>query len=351
VDIVALVGWDGFIAYQRAENEAFNRQSILDPPVPLDTTDTQRIVRMTLALGIDIAPLMEFWGITDPVPANQTNFRDNVRSIINNTLMGNKSIYFNTYGSSHLLQDCPVHKCRGVRTLLLYFKSLIPRSNKKALEYVWSSWKRAYPGVEPKSLETGLSGGDKYLNWWERFYNVNPKKTWDNAKISAIEARIDAILAAHDLTNEPVAVEGCIACANNKPNFNPPSKLHSSWANMPTKSRIQAIPYNSLMFYITEDGSGFIVKGERDHMGPFVGGKMPITLNVRFLTKLVFKVSTITPFYILNLDGSLMAGVKNQGVTDGVLIWNMETNGNSFYGNASKTTEYKSSIQKVFGPA
>jgi len=46
-----------------------------------------------------------------------------------------------------------------------------------------------------------------------------------------------------------------------------------------------------------------------------------------------------------------MSGVKNQGVTDGVLIWNMETNGNSFYGNASKTTEYKSSIQKVFGPA
>jgi len=348
VDIVALVGWDGFLAYQRSENAAFDRMRALASPQPLDTSDTQRIVRMTLALGIDVAPLLEFWGITDPNPANQTAFRRNVRAMIDDTLMGKKSASFVPYGPSHLRQDCPVHRCRGVRTLLLYFKSLIPKTNKEALEYVWSSWKRAYPGIAPESLKTNVGGGDKYLDWWERFYNVD-RKTWDAEKISAIEARIDAILADHGLTLEPPAVPLCIACANNKPNFNAPSKMHASWANMPQKSRINAIPHSALTFYVTEDETGFIVKGERDHMGPLSAGNTP-TLRVRFYTQLVFRVATTTPFYILRLDGTAMSGVKNQGVTDGVLIWNMEHTGDSIYGNASKTAAHKGTIQKVFGP-
>ena len=347
MDIVALVGWDGFLAYQRAENLAFDRARDSTPPTPLDTSDTQRIVRMSLALGIDMAPLMEFWGITDPNLANQTTFRNNVRTIIDRDLMGKKNAYFAPYGPSHQRQDCNVHRCRGVRTLLLYFKSLIPKTNKDALEYVWNSWIRAYPDSTPESLVTGVGGGDKYLNWWENFYNVDKKK-WDAAKITAIENRIDQILSLHGLTNDPSAEPNCIACANNKPDFEPPSKMHSSWANMPRLSRINAIPYSALTFYVTEDGTGFIVKGERDHMGALSAGRMP-TLNIRFLTKLVFYVSTTTPFYILHNNGtSQMSKVKNQGVTDGVLIWYMDHNADSKYGN--NKGGYISNIKKVFGP-
>jgi hypothetical protein len=351
VDIVALVGWDGFLAYQRAENAAFERKRGLAPPEPLDTSDTQRIVRMTLALGIDVAPLLEFWGITDPISANQAAFRGNVRAIVDGTLMGQKSTHFAAYGPAHLRQDCAVHRCRGVRALLLHFKSLIPRTNKAALEYVWNAWKGAVPDAGPESLKTNVGGGDKYLSWWQRFYNVAPKRTWDAAKISAIEARIDEILRDHGLTAEPAAVANCIACATNAPNFNPPSKVHPSWATMPTKSRIAAIPYAALTFYVTEDETGFVVKGERDHMGPLSAADRMPALRVRFLAKLVFHVSTSTPFCILHQNETRRSDVKNQGVTDGVLIWHMEDTASSIYGNASKTAAYKGSIQKVFGPA
>jgi hypothetical protein len=364
-DIVALVGWDGFYAYQRAENENFERNRVLSTPVPINNTpsilDTNRIVRMTLALGIDMAPLMEFWGITDQTAANQTNFRTNVRTIIERDLMGKKSTYFKAYGSSDRQQDCVVHKCRGVRTLLLYFKSLIPKTNKEALEHVWRTWKKAYP-VTPGS-ETLKSRGepyhvynpiDKYLNWWEKFFVVDSKK-WDASKISAIENRIDAILAAHGLTNEPAAVSGCIACANNKPNYNPIPKMDPSWAIMPTKSRIGPIPYLTLTFYITEDALGFVVKGDRDHMGSLTSGKLPI-LNIRFGCKVLFYVSTITQFYIMENNGNEAPAseVKNQGITNGLLIWinNYRAYEDSYYGKlGSSVGSYKNKIVKVFGPS
>ena len=64
---------------------------------------------------------------------------------------------------------------------------------------------------------------------------------------------------------------------------------------------------------------------------------------------IIFQEFIRTPdLYHLSLLECL--NVKNQGVTDGVLIWNMEYNDNSIYGNANKTALYKSSIQKVFGP-
>jgi hypothetical protein len=465
-DIVALVGWDGFYAYQRAENEVFERNRPFSTRIQIHgdaTTDANRIVRMSLALGIDMAPLMEFWGITDPTPAKQNDFRTNVRTIIERDLMGKKSPYFKAYGSSDRQQDCVVHKCRGIRTLLLYFKSLIPKTNKEALEYVWKSWKNS--SLIPQNqiltitvvdngsydvysvndnnnpvlnfargclitfiqshatnanhqiaikdgsgnsyttgvVSTGIPGSagaqtvftvpkdapadlryyctahgnamgntisvkdesdtqlvmtnanptDKYLGWWEKFF-ITDKKKWDSAKISAIEARIDAILASHGLTTEPSAVSGCIACANNKPNFNPTPKMDPSWAIMPTKSRIDPIPYSALTFYITEDALGFIVKGERDHMGPLPDGeKMPI-INARFLTKFIFHVSTLTPFYILNNNGSIIpvSEVKNQGITNGILIWmNTERPYDCYYGNPTKGGAYKKMIKKVFGPA
>ena len=464
-DIVALVGWDGFYAYQRAENEVFEKNRLLSTPIRIEihgtpTTDTNRIVRMSLALGIDMAPLMEFWGITDPTPSKQNDFRTNVRTIIERDIMGKNIV---PYGSSDRQQTCVVHKCRGIRTLLLYFKSLIPKTNKEALEYVWKSWKNAYLIPQNQTLtitvvdngsydvysvygnhnpvlnfargclitfiqshatnanhqiaikdssgnsytkgvvSTGTPGSagaqtvftvpkdapadlryyctvqgnamgntisvksesdtqlimtnadptDKYLGWWEKFFITDTKK-WDSAKISAIEARIDAILASHGLTTEPEAVIGCIACANNKPNFNPTPKMDPSWAIMPTKSRIDPIPYSALTFYITEDALGFIVKGERDHMGPLPDGeKMPI-INARFLTKFIFYVSTVTPFYIINDNGEIIpvSQVKNQGITNGMLIWiNTERPYDCYYGNPTKVGAYKNMIKKVFGPA
>jgi len=467
-DIVALVGWDGFYAYQRAENEAFERNRILTTPIPIEILsspfDTNRIVRMSLALGIDMAPLMEFWGITDSNPAKQNDFRTNVRTIIERDLMGNKSTYFKAYGSSDRQQDCVVHKCRGIRTLLLYFKSLIPKTNKEALEYVWNTWKKAYPIVQNQTLtitvdhngsyyvysvnrnynpvlifarggvitfiqsdatntnhqiaikdssgnsyttgvvSTGTPGSfgaktvftvpkdapsdlryyckahgdamgntisikhesetlitmtnanptDKYLGWWEKFFITDGKK-WDSAKISAIENRIDAILASHGLTTEPTAVSGCIACANNKPNFNPTPKMDPSWAIMPTKSRINPIPYSVLTFYITEDAVGFVVKGERDHMGSLpVGQKMPI-LYARIPSKIIFYVSTITPFYIMNEWGAEFrtSEVKNQGITNGLLIWNYSEKMYDYYyyGKVGVGVgNYKNKIVHVFGP-
>ena len=463
-DIVALVGWDGFYAYQRALNVAWEENLKLTTPNNSSTlfSDTNRIVLMTLALGIDIAPLMEFWGITDSDPANQTAFRTNVRGIIERDLMGKMSQYFVAYGPSDRQQTCVVHKCRGIRTLLLYFKSLIPKTNKEALEYVWNTWLRACPIPQNQSLtitvvnngsydvyavngnnnpvlnfargslvtfiqsdstntnhqiaikdgsgnsyttgvvSTGTPGStgaqtvftvpknapsdlryyctahgnamgntisvkhesetlimtnfnptDKYLGWWEKFFITDGKK-WDSTKISAIEARIDEILASHGLTTEPAAVTGCIACANNKPNFNPTPKMDPYWAIMPTKSRVDAIPYSVLTFYITEDALGFIVKGDRDHNGSLATGKMPV-LNIRFQSKILFYVSTVTPFYIMKANGTVApdSEVKNQGITNGLLIWNYlnRYNENSYYGKlGSSVGTYKNTVIKVFGP-
>lgn len=474
-DIVALVGWDGFYAYQRLGNEAFERNLLLTPPNPLETVftkfDTNRIINMTIALGIDIAPLMEFWGITDAVSSNQTAFRTNVRTIIERDLMGKKSQYFNAYGPPDNQQNCVVHKCRGVRTLLLYFKSLIPKTNKAMMEYVWKSWKQAFPVsrnktltilnitvvhngsynvyavnginnpvlnfvrgsqinfiqsdatntnhqiaikdsngnsyttgvvstgkpgtgeaitvfkvpndspsdlryyckvdgnamgntmkliINPETAETltmtGANPTNKYLGWWEKFFITDSKK-WNDANISAIENRIDQILADHGLTSEPVTVSGCIACANNKPNFNPTPKMDPCWYIMPTKSRINTIPYSTLTFYITEDALGFIVKGERDHNGPLAAGNMP-ELNVRVCAQLLFYVSTITPFYIMNHYGIELDswnGVKNQGTTNGLLIWNnrdMATDGfyGKFKGQYNTTVDtYMNKVKRVFG--
>jgi hypothetical protein len=469
-DIVALVGWDGFYAYQRAENEFFEKNRLLSTPIvthPMEqntTTDVNRIVRMSLALGIDMAPLMEFWGINDTDPAKQNDFRTNVRTIIERDLMGKKSEYFKAYGSSDRQQDCVVHKCRGIRTLLLYFKSLIPKTNKEALEYVWNTWRNArlipqnqiltitvvnngsydvysvdgkdnpvlnfargglitfiqshatnashqiaikdgsgnsyttgvvstgtpgsagaqtvftVPKDAPSDLRyyctthgnamgntisvkdesdtqlimTNANPTDKYLGWWEKFFITDNKK-WDSAKISAIEARIDAILASHGLTTEPAAVSGCIACANNKPNFNPTPKMDPSWAITPTYSRIGPVPYADLTFYITEDPLGFIVKGERDHMGSLPDGqKMPI-LNIRYVSKILFYVSTITPFYIMDQWGFKKdyLEVKNQGITNGLLIWmNLTSPSDASYGKfGAAIGPYRQKIVKVFGSA
>ena len=465
-DIVALVGWDGFYAYQRAGNEEYERRLLVNPPTRIEKTpsilDTIQIVDMTLTLGIDIAPLMEFWGITDPDPAKQTAFRTNVRTIIERDLIGKTSIYFKPYGKSDMQQNCPVHKCRGVRTLLLYFKSLIPKTNKEMIEHVLNSWKYAYPvpsnqtltitvvnngfynvyavdgmkipvlqflrggvitfiqsnatntnhqiaikddsgnsyttGVvstgtpgstgaqtvftvpsnAPSNLRyycivdgnpmgniirvttgtetiklTNASPNDKDLGWWEKFFITDGKK-WDDTKISAIENRIDAILADHGLTSEPAAVTGCIACTNNKPNFNPTPKMHPSWVIMPNKNRVNVIPYSALTFYITEDALGFIVKGDRDHNGSLATGKMPV-LNIRFQSKILFYVSTVTPFYIMKADGTVApdSEVKNQGITNGLLIWNYlnRYNENSYYGKlGSSVGTYKNTVIKVFGP-
>jgi hypothetical protein len=206
-------------------------------------------------------------------------------------------------------------------------------------------------GTETLSM-TNAKPTDKYLGWWEKFFITDNKK-WDSAKISAIEARIDAILSSHGLTSEPAAVIGCIACANNKPNFNPTPKMHPSWAIMPTKSRVNSLPYSALTFYITEDALGFIVKGDRDHNGSLAAGKMPI-LNIRFLSKILFYVSTVTPFYIMKKDGTVAPGseVKNQGITNGLLIWNYtERYDDSYYGKlGSSVGTYKNRVVKVFGP-
>ena len=365
VDIVALVGWDGFYAYQRAENEAWEENLKLGTPKTFNTlcTDTNRIVRMTLALGIDMAPLMEFWGITaapnDPPESSadllvkQTTFRTSVRTIIETTLMGKKSSYFKAYGSPDLQQTCVVHKCRGIRTLLLYFKSLIPKTNKDAIDHVCKSWRQAFPvssGSETLKM-TNADPTDKYLGWWEKFFITDNKK-WDSTKISAIETRIDAILAAHGLTNEPAAVAGCIACANNKPNFKPTPKMDPSWAITPTYNRIYTMPYIELTFYITEDALGFIVKGDRDHNGLLPAEKIPI-LNVRIGTKLLFYVSTVTPFYIMNQYQQQAAAsykVKNQGITKGLLIWNHETIYDFYYGKlGGEIGKYMNQIKRVFG--
>jgi len=124
------------------------------------------------------------------------------------------------------------------------------------------------------------------------------------------------------------------------------------WAIMPTKSRVNPIPYSVLTFYVTEDALGFIIKGERDHMGPLASGNMPI-INARFLTKFIFHVSTVTPFYILHNNGDIIpdSQVKNQGITNGMLIWNnTERPYDCFYGNPTKVGAYKNMIKKVFGP-
>jgi hypothetical protein len=225
----------------------------------------------------------------------------------------------------------------------------VPKTNRAALEHVWSAWKRAYPDPAkgPESLQiTDAQPTDKYLGWWETFYKAG--KTWDATKAAAIEKRIDDILAAHGLTTEPAAAPKCIACANNKPNFNPPSKMHPCWAVMPEVTSISAIPNRSLTFFVTEDGAGFILQGERDHKGSLPAVNLP-TLKIRYKAKLVFRVSTTTPFYILQSNGTTqMALVKNQGITDGLLIWNMEERGNSYYGN-EKGGAYRGSIERVYG--
>ena len=117
---------------------------------------------------------------------------------------------------------------------------------------------------------------------------------------------------------------------------------------MPELTSISAIPNRALTFYVTEDETGFVLKGERDHKGSLPAVNLP-TLQIRYKAKLVFRVSVTTPFYILQSNGTTqMAGVKNQGITDGALIWNMEERGDTYYGNA-RGVNYKGIIKRVFG--
>jgi hypothetical protein len=95
------------------------------------------------------------------------------------------------------------------------------------------------------------------------------------------------------------------------------------------------------------------VKGDRDHNGLLpVGEKIPI-LNVRIGTKLLFYVSTVTPFYIMNelqQQAQASAKVKNQGITKGLLIWNHETSEDFYYGKlGGEIGKYKNKIKRVFG--
>ena len=347
IDIVALVGWDGFVAYQTAEGEFFDEHMAMSPPQSVDTSDKQRALRMSRSLGMDMAPLLEFWGITDPSPANQTSFRNAVRALID-PLLGTKPSRFVPYGPSFARQDCKLHRCRGVRTLLLYFKSLIPRTNREAIDYVLRSWERCKEGATAESIAVSsrTKGGDKYVNWWVKFYN-DDKKTWDSAKIAAIEKRIDDILRDHGLTAEPTAEPGCVACLNNCPIFNPTPVLEPAWAFMPTKYNSYAFADRRLEFSVTEDGDGFILAGVKDHRGALAAGRRP-TLHMRLRTQLIFKVNTTTPFYIqYKHDGKLLPAhvwVKRQGITLGNVVFTVSERMSMLYGDRAKGANWYGEI-------
>ena len=118
---------------------------------------------------------------------------------------------------------------------------------------------------------------------------------------------------------------------------------------MPEITSISAIPRQSLD--VPRDGGRKWLRseGRARPQGRVAPRATCRRSRFRYRAKLVFRVSTTTPFSILQSNGTTpIALVKNQGITDGLLIWNMEERGNSYYGHA-KGGAYRGSIERVYG--
>jgi hypothetical protein len=97
-DVVRLFGWEAYTAVGYAENDAFER-GVASPGSTLGYQ--ARTLRLSMAAGVDLTPLIHFWGIPPPEP----------------TLLASQM-------ATHGLQ--PSTK---VRCLLLRYRSLIPTNN------------------------------------------------------------------------------------------------------------------------------------------------------------------------------------------------------------------------------
>lgn len=198
MDIVRLWGWDALIAICKYENKEYNEGRIHTTNTEAD--DQKFIVRICKAVGADVAPLMDFWGITSTEATGQDTFRTTVRSQVD-AVMG-------TIGHG----GRAVHKCRGVRAVLLHFKSLIP-TNDAAMQSVL---KRIYTGFtegSPPAFSVS-SPSDRDLGSVYKFY-ITDNRTWSGSVITESQNRIDAILSAHGLTAEPPVHAACEACVRN----------------------------------------------------------------------------------------------------------------------------------------
>jgi hypothetical protein len=66
VEVAALFGWDKLGKFYLEENRVFRRE-VVDAGADMNVIDSQ-ILRMSIAAGVDLTPLIHFWGV-QPVDA------------------------------------------------------------------------------------------------------------------------------------------------------------------------------------------------------------------------------------------------------------------------------------------
>jgi len=134
-EIVNLFGWDAVINFWKSVHEDYDKGIIY--PTNTDPTDN-RILRMSKAAGVDLTPLIHFWGIQ---PDNGTNLKTTITAA---GLKPSVEIY----------------------DRLMYYKSIIPNNNQEFQTHAHV----IYPGT----IGTGDSPyyGEGFYKAWLSVYNT-----------------------------------------------------------------------------------------------------------------------------------------------------------------------------------
>ena len=162
-DIVRLYGWDAYTSFNRQDHiDHMNDVKVVDPNI--DTAIDDRILRLSIAAGFDLTPLIHFWGIH---PIDPT-------------------------GLAYSMRMNDLERDIKLKELLAKYLSLIPANNQIFNEH----FERLYPG-RPE-------GGDsRYgLGWYNAWRDVWDESHAEEAK-AAQQGLIDQYYGAPMFTSSP----------------------------------------------------------------------------------------------------------------------------------------------------
>jgi hypothetical protein len=231
-DVVQLFGWNALIRHHKFQNEKYNVLIVGKPrirhnhylPQHTEVGDRTLLFEMSTTIGADLAPLMDFWGVTSTSTStsDKNAYQTEVRKLIDKAIADNVQSQPTIHGASTTVA---IHKCRGVYNLLKYFRSLIPKDDTELKQLMVRMH-----GNEVSVNSNGTinwrpgqtNGGTpyKYLGWYYHFYEEQ-KLSWNSTMVKRAQDRIDAILKLHFKSVEPPTKTNCIGCNGNRPNPTP----------------------------------------------------------------------------------------------------------------------------------
>ncbi|NDC89172.1 MAG: hypothetical protein EB075_10270, partial [Bacteroidetes bacterium] len=223
-DIVHLFGWNALHRHFKFQNEKYEAAIVGKPKIRYDhylpqhteAGDRTLLFEMSTVIGADLAPLMDFWGVTSTStsPSDQNAYQSAVRVLIDKAIADKVQSQPTIHGASTTV---PIHKCRGVYHMLKYFRSMIPKDDtelKQLMVRMFGSEVsvNADGTINWRSGQTNGGTPYKYLGWYYHFYEEQ-KRSWDATMVKRAQDRIDAVLKLHFNNDvEPSTTPNCIGC-------------------------------------------------------------------------------------------------------------------------------------------